>query len=184
MFKDQLTDVRVMIRPLLHNFMTPLPDGIFDPDTSHPINPQYDIREDTAQDLIDIKRAYMPSIILAYNGVIAYASKFLGPETLLKSLELANLLADDQNADLARVIVDAGRMVDLVTGLALSQKRLITMQQNLATLQKREAEAERSLRGKGSKTRGVVRKKRSGLTVKKREWKGETLDLWDASQPT
>jgi lipid A disaccharide synthetase len=134
-------------------------------------------------DLHHIKHAYLPSILLAYNGALTFASSIVGPEILLKSLELANLLADSElNSDLTSVIVEAGRMQDLVESLALSQTRLIRMQQDAASAEKR-ARREEERRGKGgARGRGTVRKKRSALSVRRREWRGETLDLWDASK--
>ena len=47
-------------------------------------------------ELQHIKRAYVPAILLAYNGALVFASSILGADTLLKFLERANLVADDE----------------------------------------------------------------------------------------
>lgn len=182
---ENLRELHKTMRPLLHNFMaTPVRGTTASPNeededstsTAPFTNPS------DALDIQNIKRAYLPSILLAYNGALAFASSIVGPEILLKSLELANLLADETvNPDLADAVVDAGRMEDMVESLALSQQRLIRMQQDAATVEKR-ARREEERTGKGRGKSGVVRKKRSALSVKRREWKGETLDLWDVTK--
>jgi hypothetical protein len=190
--RENLRELHKTMRPLLHNFMTPPIQGTTattlptDPEETTPTSTSTSpfTNPSDALDIQHIKRAYLPSILLAYNGALTFASTIVGPSILLKSLDLANLLADDElNADLADTLVEAGRMQDLVEGLALSQRRLIRMQQDAATAEKRvQREEERALRGSRGRGRGVVRKKRSALSVKRREWKGETLDLWDVSK--
>jgi hypothetical protein len=185
--QENLRELHKCMRPLLHNFMAPPPtqkttddleaDSEAEPAPTNPfLNPHAKLN------LHPIKLAYLPSILLAYNGALTFASTIVGPEVLLKSLELANLLADETNADLANVVVEAEKMEDLVGGLALSQKRLVRMMQDNATAEKRARKEEEKMAGVGRGAGRAVRKKRSALSVKKREWRGETLDLWDVTK--
>lgn len=173
------------MRPILHNFMAPPLHGTSADTENAETNGTAALDLVTPEDALDlqhIKRAYLPSILLAYNGCLTFSSTIVGPEILLKNLELANLVAEDMNADLQDTLLEAGRMQDLVAGIALSQRQLIKMQQDAAFMEKKlkREEGRRGLTvGRGGH---VVRKKRSALGVKKREWKGETLDLWDASK--
>jgi hypothetical protein len=187
--RENLHELHKVMRPLLHNFMVPPLQGVTadnaeDPEAEASGSTSTLLSAEDALDLHHIKRAYLPSILLAYNGALTFASNILGPEILLKSIELSNLLADDSaNADLADTIVEAGRMTDLVGSLALTQTRLIKMQQDVAAAEKK-ARKEDKKRGLAVPGRGrSLRKKRSALGgAKKREWKGETLDLWDESK--
>ena len=182
---ENLHELHKVMRPLLHNFMAPPLHGasthVEGSDETEDITTALLSPQD-ALALHHIKRAYLPSILLAYNGALTFASTIVGPEILLKNLELSNQLADDMNADLTDTVIEAGRMQDLVEGLALSQRQLIKLQQDALHMERRlkREEGRRGLTvGRGGR---AVRKKRSALAIKKREWKGETLDLWDASK--
>ncbi|TID27988.1 hypothetical protein E6O75_ATG00755 [Venturia nashicola] len=146
-----------------------------------------------------LRYAYFPDIILAYNGIITYTSRFGEKDVLFKSLELANAIADERNYELANVFLRTKRMGELVTALALSQRMLLKLnQQELRSERKRERDLENQKRiaegtaalfdteGKGEvvakekKGKKVsLRKKKSGLlTVGQGEWVGQTVDIW------
>jgi hypothetical protein len=188
--KENLHELHKVMRPLLHNFMVPPYQGTStaaaeEADAEAPGPASTLLSDEDALDLHHIKLAYLPSILLAYNGALTFASTVLGPEILLKSLELTNLLADEAaNADLVDTIVESGRMRDLVEGLALTQRHLIAMQQDVAAAEKRTRREDKRRGGAGGLGRGRgLRKKRSALGgARKREWRGETLDLWDESK--
>ncbi|KIW03405.1 uncharacterized protein PV09_05610 [Verruconis gallopava] len=172
--KENLHELHKCMRPLLHNFMVRPPHEI--PSESARLRTQEDL------DLCRIKRAYLPPILLAYIGVLTFASTIVGPETLLRTIELANLLADPTNSDLAKTLEEAGRMNDFFKSLACAQIMLIKMRQDAAAEEKKRRRGEER-RGSGpAKGRSAVRKKKSALRVKKREWRGETLDLWDVTK--
>lgn len=108
-----------------------------------------------ANDSWNVKCAYMPDIVLAYVSVLQTAALFLQRDSAIssavKAMEIANLVADEDNAWLQKVFVETGRMSELVDALAMVSK---------AMLQLNEHEPKKS-------------------TVKKRGSKGETLRIWD-----
>jgi hypothetical protein len=173
---ENLHELHKAMRPLLHNFMAPPLSGTStnttNPDEAADTIPSSLLSPQDALDLHHISLAYLPAILLAYTGALTFASTITGPEILLKTLDLANLLANPSNAHLVDIVVEAGRMVDLVEGLTKAQVRLLRMRQDEGSVERRETK-----RG-GVKVR-AVRKKRSRLLVGGRDWRGESLDLWD-----
>jgi nuclear pore complex protein Nup107 len=100
--------------------------------------------------------AYIPEIVLAYLAVLHTAATFLKRETaaalVVKAMDVATLVADDENGWLQQVFVDTKRMRELVDALAQISKFMLRL--------------------------GEFEPKKSGL-VKKRGSKGETLRIWD-----
>ena len=102
-------------------------------------------------DMLNLKRAYVPEIIIAYLSVLQSASFFLNRESALVAMEVATLVADDANAWLQDLFVQTGRMRELVATLAQVSKAMLKLTEH---------------EGKKKETR-------------KRGGKGETLRIWD-----
>lgn len=102
-----------------------------------------------------LRCAYMPEIVLAYLAVLHSAATFLKPETaailVVKAMEIANLVADEEHGWLQQVFVDTKRMRELVDALARVSMFMLKL--------------------------GEVEPKKS--VVKKRGSKGETIRIWD-----
>lgn len=92
--------------------------------------------------------ACLPEVILAYNTVLDLSSRYLSRDMLLKSMDLAALIAEE-GSDLAACFVAADRMPELVDSFAFLSKSMI------------QADAQGAKSGKGKKKRN-----------------GQTLDLW------
>jgi nuclear pore complex protein Nup107 len=103
----------------------------------------------------DLRRAYIPEIVLAYLSVLQIASFFLQREsstsTTIRAMEVANLVADDDNKWLQKVFLETGRMGQLVESLAHVSR---------AMLQVNEQEPKKG-------------------AIKKRGSRGETMRIWD-----
>lgn len=103
----------------------------------------------------NIKKAYFPDIILAYISVLQTAAFFLQRDstvnTAVKAMEIANLVADDDNEWLQKVFLETGRMSELVEALASVSKAMLRLNEHEP-------------------------KKAAG---KKRGSRGETLRIWD-----
>ncbi|OCK75927.1 hypothetical protein K432DRAFT_336614 [Lepidopterella palustris CBS 459.81] len=124
-----------VMEPLLHDFLTHGND------------------EDECSQLTKLRNAYLPEIILAYNSVIQAFSCFVSREFMTKSMDLATLVASEENTELADAFVQTGRMRELVVAFAETSKAMIAL---------------------GQKD-GKLRSK------KKRGWKGETTKIWDVN---
>ncbi|KAJ4983033.1 nuclear pore complex protein nup107 [Stagonosporopsis vannaccii] len=105
---------------------------------------------DTA-DTINLKRAYVPEIVMAYLSVLQSASFLLHRETAIKAMEVANLVADPENEWLQDLFLQTGRMSELVKTLAKVSQAMLNLN---------------DYDGKKKET-------------KKRGSKGETLRIWD-----
>lgn len=99
-------------------------------------------------DFKQIRVACLPEVLLAYNTVLTFSSHYLSRDLLLKSMDLAALIAAEDSG-LAECFMAAERMPELVDSFALSSKTII---------------------------RADDRGGKAGKSKKKR--KGETLDLW------
>lgn len=144
--RDLLEELTTAIEPLLHGFMTSFDE------------------QDDADYYIIIRRVYVPPTILAYTSFRTFASTYLGSENLLPSLELATLLASDQNAELADDFVKSGLMEGFVKSMAASSRILIRLNQE------REVEDAAKKRSKKKKPQ------------KSRFWVGESVDVWDPTK--
>jgi nuclear pore complex protein Nup107 len=105
---------------------------------------------DTA-DMLNLKRAYVPEIIIAYLSVLQSASFFLSRESAVVAMEVATLVADEDNVWLQDLFLQTGRMRELVDTLAQVSKAMLKLNEHEG--KKKEA--------------------------KKRGSKGETLRIWD-----
>lgn len=99
----------------------------------------------------NLKRAYIPDIVLAYLSVLQSASYFLQRDPAIQAMEVAVMVADEQNEWLQKVFLQTGRMSELVDCLACVSKAMLRL------------------------TEGGEKK----VDKKKRGSKGETLRIWD-----
>ena len=103
----------------------------------------------------NLKCAYIPEIVLAYLSVLQTAAFFLKRDSAVssavKAMEIANLVADQENEWLQKVFLETGRMRELVDALAMVSKAMLRLN---------EFEPKKS-------------------AAKKRGSKGETLRIWD-----
>jgi nuclear pore complex protein Nup107 len=103
----------------------------------------------------NVKCAYIPEIVLAYLSVLQTAAFFLQRDSAVssavKAMEIANLVADEENEWLQKVFLKTGRMSQLVDALAMVSKAMLRLN---------EHEPKKS-------------------ATKKRGSKGETLRIWD-----
>ena len=106
------------------------------------------------EDFRQIRIACLPEVLLAYNMILHFSSHYLSRDLLLKSMDLAALIAAEESG-LAECFMAAGRMPELVDSLAFLSKTIIMAD------------------GRGAKG-GKSRKKRNG----------ETLELWTVRAPS
>ena len=99
----------------------------------------------------NLKKAYIPDIVLAYLSVLQSGSYFLQRDPAVQAMEVAVLVADEQNEWLQRIFLETGRMSELVDCLACVSKAMLRL------------------------TEGSEKK----ADKKKRGSKGETLRIWD-----
>lgn len=151
--ETSLEELTTKIQPLLKSFMTVMED------------------EDDVQFYTAIRRLYLPPIILAYNSARTFAATYLGPETILPSLQLATALASDENSELADDFEATGLMKGFIKAMAHSSKILIRINQE-KEMQSREE----------YKSASTATKKRRRKEKKSRFWLGETTDIWDPTK--
>lgn len=106
------------------------------------------------EDFKQIRIACLPEVLLAYNMILNFSSHYLSRDLLLKSMDLAALIAAESSG-LAECFMAAERMPELVDSFALLSKTIIRADD------------------KGAKA-GKSKKKRNG----------ETLELWTVRVPS
>lgn len=106
------------------------------------------------EDFKQIRIACLPEVLLAYNMILNFSSHYLSRDLLLKSMDLAALIAAESSG-LAECFMAAERMAELVDSFALLSKTIIRADD------------------KGAKA-GKSKKKRNG----------ETLELWTVRVPS
>lgn len=99
----ELKKVKSFMRPILNNWL------------------MESIEED--EDFTYLRDAYLPEIIIGYVSVLHFAGTTLTRDNLLECMELASVIAK-KDADVAAVIMKAGRMKELVEGFANCSKAL------------------------------------------------------------
>ena len=104
-----------------------------------------------------IRHAYLPSLILAYNSALHCSAVIQTREHLLQALELANVIAAEENAALADCFIKTNRMGELVNAFALDSKSLLQL----------------------NEARNVAKGGKKRPEKKKRGWEGETVEVWD-----
>lgn len=105
------------------------------------------------EDFRQIRVACLPEVLLAYNMVLNFSSYYLSRDLLLKSMDLAALVAAEDSG-LAECFIAAERMPELVDSFAVLSKTII---------------------------RADDRGAKAGKSKKKRN--GKTLDLWTVRVP-
>jgi nuclear pore complex protein Nup107 len=191
-------DIVIRMAPLFDSFLTDAVDGSCS--RSLITKPFTNVTTIETDDFLlrKIRYAYIPDILLAYNGIITYTSTYGEKEVLFKSLDLANAIADDKNYELANAFLRTGRMGELVTALALSQRMLLRLNQQEKRLDKK-TERDLELRkrreegtdvlfgeGKGdlvskkgkAKVRSLKKKRSELLSFVGEEERGQDVDIW------
>lgn len=105
-----------------------------------------------APTLIGVYYTYYPDILLAYLSVLQSGSFFLHRDSATKAMDLATLVADQEREWLQNILLEQGRMKELVTALAHVSKAMLRLGEH------------DSGKAKGGKKRGG---------------KGEALRIWD-----
>jgi nuclear pore complex protein Nup107 len=82
--------------------------------------------DDEAADLIKIRNWYLPEIVVAYNAVLCAAAHMISRDHLLRSMELANDVANDKTG-LAECFMESGRMRELVIAFAQSSETMLKL---------------------------------------------------------
>ncbi|RMZ72588.1 nuclear pore complex [Pyrenophora seminiperda CCB06] len=98
----------------------------------------------------ELMKAYVPDMILAYLSVLQSASWFLNKDPAIKAMEVAVVVADKGNEWVQKVLLETGRMSEVLECLARISHCMLKLNE-------------------GGKAQGS----------KKRGGKGETLKLWD-----
>ena len=80
--------------------------------------------EAEAAEFASLRAAYLPEVILAYNTVLVIGGTMISRENLVKSMDLAALVADEASG-LAECFVQAGRMAELVQAFAVSSRFML-----------------------------------------------------------
>jgi hypothetical protein len=185
--EENLAHVNHSMEPILGDFLTHFLNGNFSRCDFQDWDNYLLTHATTEEEAIGyehIRNAYLPSLILAYNGALVFAADFLGPETLLKSLDLANVLASDTITSLADAFMASNRMSELVTSLALASRQLLKINQGIALTEKRVG-MQALLQGKEAKKAKLSlarMKRRKALGKGKRGWMGENVEIWDPNK--
>ena len=136
--------------PLLHGWLQ-YPENGSHKSTSSSYCSMIDHDADVeATDFKQIRVTCLPEVVLAYNAILNHSGYYISRDILLKSMDLAALVAAEES-DLTACFTEAGRMAELVDSLALSSQNMI------------QAEEQGSRGGKGKS---------------KRKLDGASLGLW------
>ncbi|KAF2273571.1 nuclear pore complex protein-like protein Nup107 [Westerdykella ornata] len=84
----------------------------------------------------EVKRVYIPEIVLAYISVVQPAAYFNSKEYLTKALDIAVVVADERREWIQEAFLAAGRMQELVTMLAECSKAMLRLGETDAKLRK------------------------------------------------
>ncbi|KAI5205382.1 hypothetical protein E4T39_03096 [Aureobasidium subglaciale] len=79
-----------------------------------------------AADLVKIRNWYLPEIVLAYNAVLCAGAHMISRDHLLRSMELANDVANDKTG-LAECFMESNRMRELVVAFAQSSETMLKL---------------------------------------------------------
>lgn len=103
----------------LDEAMAPLLTGIL----RHPMD------EAEAADLEQIRKTYLPEIIIAYNTALYTAGPTITRDSYIEVMDLSVAIADEATG-LTECFVQAGRMQELVTSFAQTSKLMLVMKAN------------------------------------------------------
>lgn len=79
-----------------------------------------------ANDLAQLRNWFLPEIVLAYNSALCAAGHMITRDNLLRSMELANDVANDKTG-LADCFMHSNRMRELVGALARSSEIMLKL---------------------------------------------------------
>lgn len=82
--------------------------------------------DDEATDLAKIRNWYLPEVVLAYNTVLCAGAHMISRDHLLRSMELANDVANDKTG-LAECFMESQRMRELVIAFAQSSETMLKL---------------------------------------------------------
>ncbi len=97
----------------------------------------------SAEELKMIRDAYLPEMILAYNSALHCAAHLVTREHLLKSLDLATILAEKQT--LIDCFTATGRVGELVDAFALTSRAVLTLNEKSSKSSKKRTRSGRTL---------------------------------------
>lgn len=104
--KESLTEIREAMSPIMApNFLSAPMDSA------------------EAHAFSEIRKYYLPELILAYNSVLFVAGHAISRSRLVECMNLAQDVASNQT--LTNAFVESGRMQELVTAFALSSQELL-----------------------------------------------------------
>ncbi|EMD00818.1 hypothetical protein BAUCODRAFT_61324 [Baudoinia panamericana UAMH 10762] len=90
---------------------------------------QHPETEKEQKELEEVRVAYLPEIILAYNSALYTAGPTISRDAYIESMDLSVAVADERNG-LAEAFTKAGRMRELVTSFAQASKLMLVMKAN------------------------------------------------------
>ena len=99
--------------------------------------------DDEATQFQAIRNAYLPEVVLAFINVLSASARFVTRELLLKSMDLAVLVAEE-GSDVGECFVKAGKMPELVTAFAFTSQAIIRADE----AGRRKSKSRRKLDGK------------------------------------
>jgi nuclear pore complex protein Nup107 len=115
------------VEPVLSGILLHAKDGTWTPISYSIIQNSTDLKaDDEAADLVKIRNWYLPEVVLAYNTVLCAGAHMISREHLLRSMELANDVANDKTG-LAECFIEAGRMRELVLAFAQSSETMLKL---------------------------------------------------------
>jgi nuclear pore complex protein Nup107 len=100
--------------------------------------------DDEAADLVKIRNWYLPEVVLAYNTVLCAGAHMISREHLLRSMELANDVANDKTG-LAECFIESGRMRELVIAFAQSSETMLKLNELNQNKRERKNKAGKNL---------------------------------------
>ncbi|TGJ83109.1 hypothetical protein E0Z10_g5664 [Xylaria hypoxylon] len=100
---NEVKSIKSFMRPILNNWLLE------------------SLQED--EDFTYLRDAYLPETIIGYVSVLHFAGTSLSRDNLLECMELASIIAR-KDADIAAVLMKAGRMKEIVEGFANCSKAL------------------------------------------------------------
>ncbi|KAL0259829.1 Nucleoporin nup84 [Diplodia seriata] len=83
--------------------------------------------DEEAEQLIHLRRAYLPEVIIGYHSVLHSAAHMVGRDNITRCMDLATALAAPESADLTSVFIETGRMQELVSAFAHSSLAMIRL---------------------------------------------------------
>ncbi|KAJ2972174.1 hypothetical protein NUW58_g9238 [Xylaria curta] len=100
---NEVKSIKSFMRPILNNWLLESVEG--------------------DEDFIYLRDAYLPETIIGYVSILHFAGTSLSRDNLLECMELASVIAR-KDADVAAVLMKAGRMKEIVEGFANCSKAL------------------------------------------------------------